>query len=285
MAETQRCNPIPIMKKLTILLPIFMLLVGCGSLKKVTYFNDAFSGEIDSLPRKFEMTIQPADFLVIVVNTENATEGELALSLNGPIMDNGMRGATIRSALYNYNYPYNYDSGRRGYLVDANGEILFPLLGRIRVEGMTRIELINYLQDRIRKEGYMSSPIVTANITNQKVAVLGEVVRPGQFLVTSERMTILDALSLAGDMTIYGNRSNVKVIRENDGLRTITELNINSTSIFDSPYFYLRQNDVIYVEPNKRKAEQGAVSPMWSVGISTGSLLVALATLIVTIAR
>ncbi|MDR0953753.1 MAG: polysaccharide biosynthesis/export family protein [Rikenellaceae bacterium] len=268
------------MKRLVILLPVFLLFVGCGSLEKVTYLNDVTGDEVYTLPSDYEITIQPADFLTIVVSAQNATESELTLSLNGPTMDLGMRGATIRSEIYNYNYPYGYDSDRRGYLVDKNGDINFPLLGRIHVQGMTRDSLITYLENRIRTEGYLSTPIVTAKTINLKIAVLGEVKLPGQFPISTERITVLDALGLAGDMTIYGNRSNVKVIRENNGVRTISELNLNSKDIFNSPYFYLRQNDVVYVEPNKRKAEQGSVSPLWSLGVSTGGLLVSLATLI-----
>jgi polysaccharide export outer membrane protein len=267
------------MRKIAILLLVCLFFVGCGSLKKVTYINDANGSEVYSLPRNYEITIQPADFLGIVVNTENAADSELALSFNGPMMDAGMKGASIGT----FNSSYAYDRERRGYLVDGNGDINFPLLGRIHVQDMTRDSLINYIQDRIRTEGYIANPIVTASIVNLKIAVLGEVARPGQYPITSDRITILDGLSLAGDMTIFGNRASVKVIREKDGVRTITELNLNSKDIFESPYFYLQQNDVIYVEPNKRKAEQGSVSPMWSLGISTGSLLVSLATLVVTI--
>lgn len=255
-----------------------ILTAGCGPLKKVTYLNDA-GNETYPIPRNYEITIQPSDFLNIVVNTENAADAELALSFNGPMMDAGMRGVSLSS----YTNMYSYDRDRRGYLVDRNGDINFPQLGRIHVQDMTRDSLMGYLEERIRTEGYISKPIVTASIVNLKIAVLGEVARPGQYSVTSDRVTLLEALSMAGDMTIYGNRRRVKVIRESEGARSVTELNLNSKDVFDSPYFYLRQNDVVYVEPNRRRAEQGSISPMWSLGLSTGGLLVSIATLLVTI--
>ncbi len=255
------------------------MLAGCGSLKRVTYINDVDGTESIPLPKGYEITVQPSDFLNIVVNTENAADAELALSFNGPMMDAGMRGTANAS----YNSSYNYDKDRRGYLVDTEGDITFPLLGKIHVQDMTRDSLMTYLQGRIRDEGYIKNPIVTASIVNLKISVLGEVARPGQFSLSSDRVTLFEGLSMAGDMTIYGSRKNVKVIRESDGVRTIAILNLNSKNIFESPYFYLRQNDVIYVEPNKRRAEQSSVSPLWGVGISTGSLMISLATLIITI--
>lgn len=268
------------MKKILLLFFTGLLLAGCGSLKKVTYFNDIDGSEQFTLSKSYEITIQPSDFLSIVVNTESVTDAELALSFNGPMMDAGMRGNVSSGS---YNSSFSYDRDRRGYLVDPNGDISFPLLGKIHVQDMTRDSLMSHIESRIREEGFIASPIVTASIVNLKVAVMGEVSRPGQFSITSDRITILEALSMAGDMTIYGNRRQVKVIREADGVRSIAVLNLNKKETFESPYFYLRQNDVVYVEPNKRKAEQGSVSPMWSLGVSTGSLLISLTTLIMTI--
>lgn len=266
------------MKRLVLPAVACILLAGCGSLKKVTYLNGD-ADETYPVPRNYEITIQPSDFLSIVVNTENAADAELALSFNAPMMDAGLRGGSPAA----YSNMYSYDRDRRGYLVDRNGDIDFPLLGRIRVQDMTRDSLMGYLEERISSEGYISKPIVTASIVNLKIAVLGEVARPGQYSVVSDRVTILEALSMAGDMTIYGNRRRVKVVRESEGVRSVTELNLNSRDVFASPCFYLRQNDVVYVEPNRRRAEQGSISPMWSLGLSTGGLLVSVATLLITI--
>jgi polysaccharide export outer membrane protein len=252
-----------------------LIVAGCGSLRKVAYVNDVDSLEKMPISMDYQITIQPLDFLSIVVNTENALDRELALAFNGPMSDSGLGHATI--------YTNTKDYERRGYLVDSHGNINFPILGTIHVQNMTRDSLITYLERRISDEGYLKSPMITANIQNIKIAVLGEVARPGQFGISTDRITIFDGLSMAGDMTIYGNRQKVKVIREVNGERIVATLNLNSKDIFDSPYFYLRQNDVVYVEPNKRKAEQGSISPLSSLLISSGSLLVSIASLVATL--
>lgn len=255
-----------------------LLLSGCKSAKYVPYFTDMDNGMTTmKVDEGYEITIKPADFLSIVVNTESMADAELASSFNGPMSDAGM-GIVNSNSL-------NYDRDRRGYLVGNDGCINFPILGKLWVQGMTRAQLIAFIEQRIKEEGYIANPIVTASIVNLKISVLGEVARPGQYTVSSDRITLLDALSLAGDMTIYGNRKRVLVIREDGGERTVTTLDLSSKQIFNSPYFYVRQNDVVYVEPNKQRSQQANISPMWSTGLSTGSLLVSIATLIVTLTK
>ena len=124
----------------------------------------------------------------------------------------------------------------------------------------------------LENNGYIQEPVANVNIGNFKISVLGEVVRPGTYDITGERITIFEALSKAGDMTVYGKRNNVKVIREENGKRTIKELNLNDSSVLTSPEYYLAQNDVIYVEPNNVKASQRSYSALWGTVLSIISI-------------
>ena len=138
---------------------------------------------------------------------------------------------------------------------------------------------------KIEAGGYISDPTVNIQFADMKISVIGEVARPGQYDITNDRISLLDALSLAGDLTIYGVRSDVKVIREENGVRTTASLDLTSQDIYDSPYFYLQQNDVIYVKPNKYRAQAGEISQNRSFYISLISTAVSVATLIVTLTR
>lgn len=263
------------MKRLAILISL-LALTACGSMKQISYLQDIESGESLPIGNSYEVTIKPADVLSIMVSVANG-DANLARPFNIVTSDakqisDGSAGASSMSY-------------QHGYLVDPEGYINFPIFGKIQVVGMTRNQLIAYLENRIREENYIKDPIVTANFLNLKVYVLGEVNRPGEYSIPSNRMTLFEALSLAGDLTVYGKRKNIAVIREDEGVRKVVYLDLTSKDIFMSPYFYLKQNDVVYVQPNKRRAEQGAMSPLWSTIISGGSLLVSLATLLVTVLR
>ncbi|KAA3691327.1 polysaccharide export protein, partial [Bacteroides salyersiae] len=168
------------------------------------------------------------------------------------------------------------------YLVDSKGDINFPILGRIQVTGMSRSELANYLQTKI--SAYAKSPLVTVQILNFKISVLGEVNSPGTRQVNNERISILDAIGMAGDLTIYGRRDRVAVIREKDGKRRILYHDLRSSDIFQSPCYYLQQNDIVYVEPNKAKTGQSRINSNNSVSVwlSAVSVLASIASLMVT---
>jgi polysaccharide export outer membrane protein len=161
-----------------------------------------------------------------------------------------------------------------GYLVNNDGDIVFPVLGKIHVLGKTHTELAAELEQRLVGEGHILDAVVTVKLMNFRVSVLGDVQRPGQIQATGERLTIFEALSMVGDLTIYGQRHNVTVIREENGVRTIGEIDLSSKSVFDSPYYYLHQNDVVYVEPNMRKKKNAERDPMTMTYISSAVSIV-----------
>lgn len=145
---------------------------------------------------------------------------------------------------------------------------------------MTHAELARTIEERLVQEGHVTDPVVTVKLMNFRVCVLGDVARPGQLVVQGERLTIFEALSMVGDLTIYGQRENVTVIREENGQRIIGTLDLTSESVFDSPYYYLHQNDVVYVEPNKRKKANADRDPIIMTYISAGiSMLSTLASM------
>jgi polysaccharide biosynthesis/export protein len=171
------------------------------------------------------------------------------------------------------------------YLVNNKGEIDFPVIGRLKVGGLTKNEAEDLIREQLQP--YLKeSPIVTVRMANYKISVLGEVNRPGTFTVGNEKVNILEALAMAGDMTVYGVRDNVKLIREDaKGKREIINLNLNNAELVVSPYYYLRQNDIIYVTPNKTKAKNSDIGSSTSIWISATSILVSLASLLATILK
>ena len=171
--------------------------------------------------------------------------------------------------------------------MDANGDITFPILGRLHVEGLTRIQLTDMIKERIQKENLIKDPTVTMQFLNFKISMLGEVNAPGTYQVQGERITLLEAISMAGDLTITGRRDRVAVIRESDGERTILFHDLTSVDLFKSPCYYLQQNDIVYVEPNKAKAGSSNQAQVSRITIVTGilSMLISVATLIVSLTR
>ena len=168
------------------------------------------------------------------------------------------------------------------YLVLDDGTIDFPVLGVLNVVGLTKDELEDLICKKLK--GYIEEePIVTVRMVNYKISVLGEVARPGVFTISNEKVSIFEALALAGDLTIWGMRDNVKVIRENaDGYRDIIVLNLNNADIANSPYYYLQQNDILYVTPNKTKAKNSGVGQSTSLWFSGVSILVSIVNILVT---
>lgn len=246
------------------------LLVSCRSTKKVIYLQDVDPLKQQEIEQKYEVIIHKDDLLAIMVNSKNP---ELAVPFNMPMV--------------------TYELGREttgqyrvlGYLVDADGYIDFPILGKIHVEGLTRLQLTDLIKQRLIDEDLIKDPIVTVQFLNFKISVMGEVARPGSFEISGDRITLLEALSMAGDLTIYGRRDRVAVIREKDGKRTILFHDLRSADIFNSPCYYLQQNDIVYVEPNKAKAGQSGINQNNSVSVwlSVVSVLVTVASLIVTL--
>ena len=169
------------------------------------------------------------------------------------------------------------------YLVDNQGEIDFPVLGRLKISGLTKNECEALIREKLVP--YLKeTPIVNVRMVNYKISVLGEVKSPGTFTVNNEKVNVLEALAMAGDMTVYGVRDNVKLVRANaNGERLIQTLNLNDANLVKSPYFYLQQNDIIYVSPNKTVARNSDIGNSTTLWISATSILVSIASLLVTV--
>jgi polysaccharide export outer membrane protein len=216
------------------MLSAFVSLTACNSEKKLTelvYFNEASDSVAASIVQNAEATIQVGDRLSIVVN---ALSPESAAPYNL-----GSGTATTGSA------------NSFGYVVEEDGAIQFPQLKKIRVAGKTRRQLINLLSDSLKR--YVRDPVVTVQFLNFKVTVLGEVNRQGTLTTPEGKMTLIEAIGLAGDLSFYGRRDNILVIRERNGQREFGRVNLLSKKAFSSPYFVLQQNDVVYVEMTSTK--------------------------------
>lgn len=252
------------------LLSLVILFSACNSTKEVVYLQDVVPLKQQDIERKYEVFIHEDDLLSIMVNSKDP---ELALPFNMPLVTYqiGSESAGQQRVL--------------GYLVDTNGDIYFPILGKIHVVGLSRLELRDLIKEKLISGDYIKDPVVTVQFLNYKVSVMGEVARPGSFTITGDRITLLEALSMAGDLTIYGRRDRVAVIREENGKRTILFHDLRSSDIFTSPCYYLQQNDIVYVEPNKAKAGQRDINQNNSVSVwlSAVSVLAAVASLLVTV--
>lgn len=224
-----------------------MGLTACRTTDSVAYLQQA--GEAQATDVKvlanYTPRIAPDDQLQITVS---GTEPEAVAVFNMPLTTYQTAGETLIATT----------PVLQTYQVNAAGEIDFPVLGRLKVDGLTTTELSDTLAVRIRK--YVKDPIVSTRISNFKVSVLGEVNRPGTLKVTSERLSVLDAIGMAGDLTIQGNRTNVLLVRENNGHQELHRLDLTSTDLFASPCYYLQQNDVLYIEPNKARQKDTNIS-------------------------
>ena len=233
--------------------------------------NDADDGSISKIDINPGIKFQPKDLLSIVVSSRKPA---LAASFNLPLVttyagSDDLLPSESRSTL--------------GYVVDMEGNIDFPIFGKIKVSGLTRLQLAEILKQRLIREDLIADPIVTVEILNFKVSVMGEVTAPGSFTVAGDRITILEALSKAGDLTIQGKRHNVLVLREKEGLVTFNRIDLLSESLLHSPVYYLQQNDVVYVEPTKARAAQSRINENRSLSmwISFISIFTSLSVLLI----
>lgn len=220
--------------------------MSCVSQKRLAYFQgDTLKYSAQQIVNTYTPRIQNDDILSVRVSSLNLEATEV---FNAPSVPVGMNsstggytpGSTLQQPL--------------GFLVDARGNIEMPLLGRIKVEGLTIREATDTLKRRL--ENFLKEPTVNIRFLNYKISVLGEVVRPSIYTIPNEKITLLEALSLAGDMTIYGRRDNVLVIREVGDKREFNRVSLNDRNIFSSPVYYLRNNDVVYIEPVKTRSVQ-----------------------------
>lgn len=266
------------MKKLYYYSFVLFLLVtisSCSSTKNVAYIQNSDLVNLEKSSYLYDARIMPKDQLTITVST---TDPEVAAPFNMTV-PTPYTLARERSA-------YSQQM-LQSYLVDNDGYIAFPIIGIIKVGGLTKSEAEQMIEEKIRP--YVSEsedPIVTVRMSSYSISVLGEVARPGSYQVSREKINILEALAQAGDLTIYGVRDKVKLIREDaKGKKEIHTLNLNDANIINSPYYYLQQNDIVYVEPNKVKAQNSSVGSMTTLWFSATSILISLASLLYNILK
>ena len=256
------------------LVAVMLLLTSCGSVKNIAYFQNKILDNPEAVDRHAGIVIEPKDMLSIIVSGRNP---ELVSMFNLPIVS--YQAGEITGA--------GGSQKLSGYVVDNDGTINFPVLGGIKVKGMTRWQLADHIADLLSEGGYINDAVVTVEFMNFKISVLGEVNSPGTYTIQGDKVTILQAISLANDLTIFGQRENVTVIREKEGERVMYEVNLCDVSMFKSPAYYLQQNDVIYVEPSQVKARQSTVDDkglrLTSIILSGGSLVASIASILISV--
>lgn len=263
---------------ISILFILSLLLASCSGPKKLAYLQALGNkSELSDVQNKttglYESRMKPKDLLIITVVTSESSASRNYNMLMPQISDERTNSTYGMPTL-------------QTYLVDNEGNIDFPILGKIGVSGLTRKDLEAKIQKQLAPVFSKEHPVITIRITNYSVNILGEVTRPGKYLSSNDRLTIFEGLALAGDMTIYGRRDNVKVLRENaDGSKILININLNDKEIVHSPAYFLEQNDVIYVEPNKSRARASSINAAETLSISAITIAISLASLIVNILR
>lgn len=249
-------------KPLTILFLFGALIISsCGSRQNLTYFSDLDSNSVKQIQMaQFkDPLIQKDDILSITVQTLDPTATS---AVNQTSAGSSASGASPDAA------------AMTGFLVDKDGNVEIPILGKVKVGGLGTADAREVVRARASK--FYKEPTVQLRFANYRITVLGEVVKPSSYNLPSEKVTVLDAISMAGDLTVYGKRNNVLLLRDNDGKKDIVRLDLNSSTLISSPYFYLRQNDVIYVEPTKAKSgiTNASRNSLITVAVSVATLLV-----------
>jgi len=243
---------------------IAIIFASCAATKNVPYFKDI----PDSTKEKMIVDAPYTDPVIIPDDILSVTIVTIDPNTSAPVN----QAAAVPVASSNMGTPELVP----GLLVDKNGDITLPIIGAVKVAGLTSYQAKALIKSRASK--YYKDPDVQLRFANFKITVIGEVAHPSSFTVPNEKISILDALGMAGDLTIYGRRENVLLIRENNGKKELFRLNLNSSDLFRSPYFYLKQNDVVYVEPNKSKAVQADAQQTRIITIAasviTGILLI-----------
>ncbi len=245
---------------------MILSMVGCGSSKNVTYWQNIDSISLAASKGLYDARIMPKDELTILVQTTDPLTSEpFNLRLNGQ-----------QNQIQN-----------KGYLVDNDGYINFPIVGKIHVAGLTKTECEDLVKSKIQP--YLSrteNPLVSVRMSSYRITVIGEVGSPGVIPVSTEKINIVEALAQAGDMTVYGKRDNILLIREDQqGEKHKVRLNMNDANIINSPYYYLQQNDIIYVEPHKVKARNTFFGSNTSIWFSVLGIATSITGLLINILR
>lgn len=266
------------MKKIFVRLSILLALLvvsaaSCSTYKKINYIQDAQLDTALTMIANQGILIQPMDMISIVVSSRDP---ELARIYNLPVVTYQAGSESSVS---------NFSQRLIGYSVDNDGNIQFPELGTIHVAGLNRWQLAELIREKL--SSLVKDAVVTVQFMNFKISVTGEVTSPGVFDISGDKITIFEAISLARNLTIYGRRDGVYVIREQNGSRTIYQVDLRTVDMFNSPAYYLQQNDVVYVEPNKVRAGQSTINEnnlkSVSLWVSIGSFLSTLATLFISL--
>ena len=256
---------------------MMLVLSSCTSYKHVPYIQNSQDVDLTMATSLYDARIMPKDILQITVNCPEDENATRMFNLTIPVDPNNTNGM-VR----------NLQSQRtlQQYLVSNEGTIEFPMLGEISVGGRTKTELEAYIASRIYPAYLKQKPIVTVTMANYKVIVTGEVTHAGVFTATNGKMNLFEALAMAGDMTIYGRRDNVKVIREDaQGRKSINEVNLNDANIIASPFYQLQQNDIVYVTPNKTKSKNSGIGTETSLWFTSVSIVISVASLLYNILR
>ncbi|MBD5200943.1 MAG: polysaccharide export protein [Bacteroidales bacterium] len=272
--------------KLTAVWALFLaaVLSSCSTPKSVTYFQDIDTIVTEAQTKAASIKVQPEDKLMILVTSKDP---EMSSIFNLSVASSRLGQVTHTYKRDGASLSANSTSDNMGYYtVNEAGNIEFPVLGSLHVAGMTRSELAGYIKGELAGRGLLKDAVVTIEYVNTGVNILGEVSSPGRYTINRDRLTILDALALAGDLTIQGQRENVLVIREENGKRSTYRLDLtNAQQVMNSPAYYLQQNDVVYVEPNSVRKRQTTVNGnnvlSASFWVSVASLLTSIAVLIV----
>ena len=257
-----------------VVLTMVVLLGSCSSGKDVTYFQNIDEISLAGSKGLYDAKIMPKDMLTITVSTTDpAAAAPFNLSVGNTV---GASGQLSNGA-----------GNLQGYLVDNDGNINFPVIGHMHVQGMTKSQC----QDMIREKllpfmAATENPIVTVRMSSYRVTVTGEVNRPGVIPVSTEKMSIVEALAQAGDLTVYGKRDNIMLIREDEtGQKKMVRLNMNDANLINSPYYYLQQNDIIYVQPNSVKSKNAGIGPSTTLWFSFIGIVTSISSLLVNILR
>lgn len=257
-------------------------LTSCVSTKKIIYFqgSDSLFKDPQKIAQLYDMRIKPADRVSVTISCSDA-------ELLAPFAQNITLGTSFMNAKTGTMSAGNStQDAYLGYTIDKDGFITLPVIGKVKAEGFTEESLAKEIQDRIISSGYIKDPQVTVKFTNARVSVLGAVNRPGQINLTSQRNSILDILSMAGDIADYGLKTNVRLFREVNGERQMYTIDMTKDDIFKSPAFYVQQNDVIYVEPNKAAmVKNSSFFTFWNASASIVSLLISIATIVIAVSK
>jgi len=266
---------------LTLMAVVAVCLTSCVSSKKIIYFQgaDSIYAQAQQIQQKYEMKLKPADQVLIKVTCDNPELLEIFCS--DVIMgSSGTRSGSIG------NYASGSMTNAYGYTVDNNGDLILPVIGKVQVQHLTCDEAALVIEEAIKKQNIIKEPEVTVRLLNARVTVLGAVKAPKVVTLTSERNTVLDVLSQCGDVSDQALRKNVTLFREEDGIRTMYHMDLTQADIFENPAFYVQQNDLVYVQPNKsQNVKSSAFSTFLSSAASIVGFITSITALIISLTK